>query len=1149
MADVLFRAPLVILFIAIFCFIRQHETQDKFLNNCSYPDELEFNFTFASKQVIQAGLARARGTKSDVFQRDSNRHTKSLTTKIFISLLFLCGDIQLNPGPCKFPCGICGKPVKVNQKGIQCDFCDIWHHKKCLNMDNIIYEALANTSCVWECCSCGLPNFSSSLFDSLQNLSHANQFSSLNTSSYSNLGSPAHASSPSRTNQSRCGGQRSLSILIVNFQSVMAKNQHIAHLVEETKPDLIIGTETWLTPDHSTSEILISDQYTIERRDRTNDPHGGVLIAAKKHLSISREYELETDCEILWCKVKLTGTKTVYIGAYYRPHVDDELSLTELESSLSLIKNDHHILLGGDFNLPGWDWKNQVIKPCNYPTLHNYFGDILDDKGLIQLVDLPTRHQNTLDLAITNAPSNVVDVSVIPGVSDHDCPLIQMDLEPIRYKQKPREIPLYNKASWDSFAKDLFNVGTILCDIKNGLSANELWVRLKSAIHRGIKKHIPHKRCKSKDNLPWITNNIKKLIRKRDKLYRKKKTLLKSHTSEGNNLSMIITKIRETKRTIQQETRRAYWDYVESIITPMEDSNNKTCLKRFWTFIKHCRADTAGIPSLDINGEQVTAPEKIANYLNIQFQSVFTRERPIPQDLLPSTSPHPSMPDIIISTAGVLKLLQNLQIHKAPGPDGIGPRILKELSTTIAPILSEIYKRSYESGEVPEDWKTAYVTPVFKKGKKTDVANYRPISLTSIACKLMEHILVSGIMKHTKKNDILYNLQCGFREKRSCQTQLVELIHDLASSMQGGGQSDVLLLDFAKAFDKVGHHRMIRKLDFYGVRGKTQDWIKAFLSNRTQQVVLSGEHSDKIHVQSGVPQGSVLGPCLFLLYVNDLAEGLSSTVRLFADDTILYLAIESKDDPDILQEDLKKLEMWSKDWQMELNTEKCKVLRVTRKRTPLVYDYTLHGKTLKSADCDKYLGVYITHDLSWNTHVSNIVNKGNRTLGVLRRNLQISSPTLKSIAYKSLVRPILEYSSAAWDPYTQHNIDKIEMVQRRAARYALNNYNRTSSVTDMLKELGWDTLELRRKRQRLSLMYMFQNDLAEINKQKYLAPKARTSRHLHKYSYKVPPSKTNYHKFSFFPRTIKDWNTLPINTVEAPSLVSFKVRLEKSGPN
>lgn len=461
-------------------------------------------------------------------------------------VLIFCGDISLNPGSkCQYPCGLCLQAVRSNQRGVQCDFCDVWYHVKCMKMNTQIYQALANSSCIWECADCDFPNFSGSLFDSPNTVQVTNHFwplspkslssemLSMSNADESSIGHPQHSSSPSlqptttnkKPEQNRTLlGRRKLTVLVINHQSILAKNHLTAKLMADTKPNIIIGTETWLTATHNTGEILISDSYNIERRDRETDAHGGVLIAAKKNLTISMEYELETDCEILWCRLQIAGRKTLHIGAYYRPHEHDEKSCAELERSLSLINDHHHLRLGGDFNFPGWDWANHTVMQCNYPALHHRFGDILDDKGLVQLVDRPTRLENTLDLAISNNPNSIENISVIPGVSDHDCPFICIDLYPIRHKQTSRKIPLYKRAKWDNFSEELSaDIGVIL-DNEDNLTTNDLWVKLKEAINKEPEKHILHKVCKSKDNLPWITTKIRKMIKKRERLIIRKKT-------------------------------------------------------------------------------------------------------------------------------------------------------------------------------------------------------------------------------------------------------------------------------------------------------------------------------------------------------------------------------------------------------------------------------------------------------------------------------------------------------------------------------------------------------------------------------------------------------------------------------------------------
>ena len=576
-----------------------------------------------------------------------------------------------------------------------------------------------------------------------------------------------------------------------------------------------------------------------------------------------------------------------------------------------------------------------------------------------------------------------------------------------------------------------------------GKSVEQLWCELKEALDGGINKFIPSRFVGSKKHLPWITQAIKREIRKRDHLFQ----IFKRSKDPKDRRAFLIS-----KHGVKKKIKAAHNRYLENILglnDPTADESSKSAFsrKKLFSFLKSSRTDIQGIPILKKGESTYTQNVDQANVLNSQFQSAFSLRSPL--NLLPDVikCKFPVMPEIEISVNGVAKLLSNLNSAKAAGPDAIRPIVLKELSQVIAPVVTAIFQKSLDTGMVPSDWKKAQVCPLFKKGSKQDPANYRPISLTCILCKTMEHIIASSLTKHFNQNDILYDLQHGFRERRSCETQLLQLIDDLARNMTEGKQTDLILLDFSKAFNKVNHLKLLYKLQVHGVQGRTLGWIESFLLGRSQTVVLNGESSDELAVLSGVPQGSVLGPILFLLYINDLSENLQSQVRLFADGTAVYLAVQGPDDSEKLQNDLNLLQEWEEKWDMEFNPSKCQVLHITRSRRPIRYNYTMHGQTLGSVEKARYLGVDIYSDLSFSHHIDRITTNAQKNLGFLKRNIKTTHSGIREAAYKTIVRPQLEYASTTWSPHIKKDIHKVEIVQRKSIRWICHSYSYYDNVT------------------------------------------------------------------------------------------------------
>ena len=335
----------------------------------------------------------------------------------------------------------------------------------------------------------------------------------------------------------------------------------------------------------------------------------------------------------------------------------------------------------------------------------------------------------------------------------------------------------------------------------------------------------------------------------------------------------------------------------------------------------------------------------------------------------------------------------------------------------------------------------------------------------------------------------------------------------------------------------VPHQCLLRKLLHYGIRGNTHSWIASFLSDCTQRVIVEGSSSDRVPVISGVPQGSVLGP---LLFINDLPDKTASETRLLADDCIVYRQIKDQSDCKALQEDLSRLAEWETKWGMAFHPQKYSVLSITRSLTPTRYHSRLKGHILELQDSTKYLGVDLQSSLSWKIHIDRITKKANSMLGFLRRNLESCNEDTKANAHFTMVRSNLEYCSSVWNPYHKDQVNKVEMVQRRAAGFTTNRYRNTSSVSSMLDHLQWESLESRRCKIQLALFYKVVQDLVDIPAAEYLTPSTVKTRSAHTKKFRQFSTSTNCFKFSFFPRTVPSWNSLPAITAEAPSLVSFK---------
>ena len=392
-------------------------------------------------------------------------------------------------------------------------------------------------------------------------------------------------------------------------------------------------------------------------------------------------------------------------------------------------------------------------------------------------------------------------------------------------------------------------------------------------------------------------------------------------------------------------------------------------------------------------------------------------------------------------------------------------------------------------------------------------------------------------MAHLDEHKLLSDKQRAFRKWHSCETQLATVINDWAKILDNKGQVDTFILDFEKASDTSPTKLLMSKLFSNGIGGKTLKWINAFLCYRQQQHVVNGVKSDWAPVVSGVPQGTFLGPLLFSLHINDITADIESEIMLFAVDCVCYREIKDKEDTLTLQMDIDRLGNWARKWGMRFQPVKCNMMQLTRKHLNKIQaSYTLEGAVLENVDTIKYLGVTITNDMKWNTHISNVRTKANRTHVYLRRTLFSCPRNVKEAAYKGMVRPILEYGSSVWGPHTGKLQEELEKVQNPAARLMTRNYvYETGSMTGILGQWKWESLKKRRKDNRLIVLYKGLKGKARIPTDD-LIPKTRRGRNQHSLAFQIPSASKDVYNYSFFSQKIRDWNDLPESLISSSEM-------------
>ena len=861
--------------------------------------------------------------------------------------------------------------------------------------------------------------------------------------------------------------------------------------------------------------------------------------------------------EACFVEIRLKGSDSLLFGCCYRSPTKSATSSennTRLNKLVRWFSETHHShkLLAGDFNYKEINWESWTTK-CGESSEPGGFVEAIRDAFLFQHVLEPTRKRGSdepsiLDLILTNEElqiSSLVHSSPL-GKSDHD--VILFNYHAYLDETKPKTVRSYGKGDYLKMREELSQENWSLNFVQAHKESNidDLWSHFKTKLHTLKEKFIPlstHSRKSwGKGTFP-LSQETRKLIKLKNKLHRK---WMNSRTTECHQVAKEhYFKIRNKVKSAVRNAKRKYEKDIAN--------DAKIRPKRFWHHARSKLKTVGGISPLLENPDNDKSlrydDREKAEILQRQYLSVFQKDEAANIDSIPPKTAS-ILDHIVINEHEVAKILRETNTNKSVGPDDIHPRMLVELSEQIAGPVTLLFNKTLMYGTLPNEWKQGYISPIFKKGKRSLASNYRPISLTCILCKILESLVRKAIIIHLTDNNLFSNKQFGFMNGRSTTLQLMHYLDKCVESVAQGRVVDVIFFDFQKAFDMVPHKKLLCKINSFGIRGKLLRWIENFIVGRKQCVVVNGEKSSYGSVLSGIPRGSVLGPLLFVLYINDILDNIRSEGFLFADDTKIFKEIVERLDAEFLQDDIDALCNWSKRWDMHFNADKCHVLTIGRfENIRHAHRYTLETNELEHVNEEKDLGVWVDSELDFSEHISKKVNIANSTVGLIRRSFAFLDSSSFRKLFCAFVRPHIEYAQAIWSPHSQKQIDMIEAVQIRATK--LVDGLKNLDYKERLERCQLTTLRFRRLR----------GDMIEVYKhfhfydQNCIPPTfKRNTRPSRKHNFqlclpKVLDGERGVHRNSFYSRIVTIWNELPKAVVDADSLNAFKNRLDEHWMN
>ena len=925
--------------------------------------------------------------------------------------------------------------------------------------------------------------------------------------------------------------------------------------------DLIGIAETHLDSTVDVSKLDLTGYSFLKSNHPNNVKRGGVGLYVKDTFPANSRPDMVTLPECIVCEVQLDNKKYFFAILYRSPsqsqiEFQDFMNNFELMLSKMSGENPYCVIITGDFNCRSTNWWGDDIENDEGKLFEPFTSDL----GLHQLINEPTHSignsRSCIDVIFTDQQYLFLESGVHPSLHEKCHHQIVYGKLSVRVLSPPpyrRRIWFYDRANVAAIKKsiEMFPWKDTLSDIA---CPNQQVKCLNETLLNIFSNFIPNKIITVRPRqAPWITQSIKNFIRKKNRAY---KTFIRNGQPE-DRLEAITNMIAHGSKLIE-DAKDKYFTKIGRTL-----SNPETGKKLYWSMINKVlnKAKIPIIPPLienDIFVLDFAAKAEIFNDYFIQQCTTIDTGSELPSTSIPNTS---LLNGFSISDEKILNIIRSLDSNKAHGWDDISVRMIKMCDDILLLPLRLIFESCMSQGVFPQVWKQANVVPIHKKNSKSLKNNYRPISLLPILGKVLEKLIFDSLYHHLEKNGLLNQNQTGFRPGDSTVNQLLSIVHSIFTAFDCNPTLDVrsVYLDISKAFDRVWHQGLIYKLRQCGVSGKLLMLMQSFLSDRKQRTVLNGKTSTWGTISAGVPQGSILGPLLFLIYINDLTDGIRCDVKLFADDTSIFTVVHDPHTAALdMNHDLNLIKLWAHNWRMSFNPDpNKKAVEVTfsKKRIPMNHPPIFFNDIpVKKVQEHKHLGIILDSKLSFNSHIKSIISKSRQGIGMLRfLSKYLPRHTLNDI-YKLYIRPHLDYGDVIY--HIPHNMcefshcfklsnqmEKLEAVQYSAALAVTGAWKGTSREK-IYDELGWESLDLRRWSRRLVLFYKNINHLTPDYTRSPI-PQRQESNYSLRRRAEIGQirARTKRFKSTFYPNCLSEWEKLDPEIRGSRSVNVFKKQL------